>query len=209
MRHNIIMSILLLNKSIKMISGYESREELSRIKEFLRFSYANAGYSDTPWRAFNYDEWAHWFYFEKNNEILSVMRIIEKKPYNVIPIENAVIYNEKEKIPLRRYAVIEENVADWNSLAFVHSLEGWRAARETFKAVAKFCIEKDFSIVYGMYPINLKSVGLFYKKFGAFESHRYYEKIYYPGLYLKGELCICSVIELEKETLQKIASKKL
>ncbi|EMO61334.1 hypothetical protein LEP1GSC133_0761 [Leptospira borgpetersenii serovar Pomona str. 200901868] len=187
-----------------MISGIDPGRELARIKDFLRRSFDNAGYSDTPWRAFNYDEWSTWFYFEKESEILSVMRIVEKKPYNIIPLENAVIYNEAEKFPHRRYAVIEEKVADWNSLAFVHTYDGWRAARETFKAVAKFCVQKQFSIIYGMYPRALKSIGLFYKKFGAHLSHRFYEDVYYPGLYLKGELCVCSVVEIEKKLYKRL-----
>lgn len=114
---------------------------------------------------------------------------------------------KKKKYPYRRYAVIEENVADWNSVAFVSTHEGWRAARETFRAVAKFCIEQDYSVVYGMYPLLLKSIGLFYKKSGAVDSHRYFDRVFYPGFYLKGQPCILNAIELEKETLQKIASK--
>ncbi|AJR13508.1 hypothetical protein LIL_10906 [Leptospira interrogans serovar Linhai str. 56609] len=207
MNINYDMSIKLSESPVKLVSGNESERELNRIKDFVNKIYDSAGYSKTPWRGFNYDEWSTWFYYEQDGEILAVMRIVEKKPWNLIPLELALIVDEEKKYPYRRYAVIEEKVADWNSVAFVSTHEGWRAAKKTFRAVAKFCIDQDYSIVYGMYPLALKSIGLFYKKSGAVDSHRYFDRVFYPGFSLKGKPCILNVIELEKETLQKIASK--
>ncbi|AXR66142.1 LBL_2463 family protein [Leptospira mayottensis] len=201
------MSHIITKPSVKIITANDSLSELTRVKEYVTEKFKEAGYSDSPWRRFNYDEWSTWFYYENNGEILAVMRLVEKKPWNIVPLEFAVIYDEKEVVPQRRYAVIEDNVADWNAVAFETTLEGWVAAKRTFRTVARYCVEKGYNIVYGMYPVSLKSIRMFYKKSGAVDSLRFFDRVYFPGFYLKGELCYLNVIELEKETLQEIASK--
>lgn len=192
---------------VKKITINDSEAELNRVKEFIIKKFQEGGYVDSDWRKFNYDEWSTWFYYENDLEILAAMRLVEKKPNNVIPLEFALIRENNEKSILRRYAVIEDNVADWNAVAFTTTNEGWVAAKRTFRAVAKHCVEKGYNKVYGMYPVSLRSIKLFYKKSGAIDSPRYKEQVYFHDFYLNNELCYLKVIELEKVTLQKIASK--
>ncbi|TGM99698.1 LBL_2463 family protein [Leptospira yasudae] len=201
------MSHISTKSTVKKITIDDPEVELKRIKDFVNIKFQEGGYSDSPWRKFDYDKWSTWFCYERNQEILAAMRVIEKKPWNLIPLEFAVIRDENEISPQKRYAVIEENVADWNAVAFSSTLEGWEAAKITFRAVAKHCVEMGYDIVYGMYPSDLKSIKMFYRKSGAVDSFRYFEQVYFPGFYLNGKQCFLNVIELEKETLQKIASK--
>lgn len=143
---------------------------------------------------------------EENGQIFSAMRITEKKPCNFIPLEVALF--KDEKLPPKRYAVIEENVADWNSVAFIQNVKGAKAAKDNFIAVAAYCVSKGYDIVYGMYNPKLSGIERIYLREGAVISDKYPGPMYFPGLYLKGEIPWFKVIEIGKESLQKIASKK-
>ncbi|TGK36222.1 hypothetical protein EHQ12_04090 [Leptospira gomenensis] len=182
-----------------------SEELLHRIKSFVSSVYSDAGYSETPWKNQNYDPWSTWFWVEVRGELLAAMRIVEKTPDNIIPLEKAVIYGIKN--PFLHYAVLEENVADWNAVAFKSSREGVLAAKKTFRTVAKFCADKGYYIVYGMYNPELSGIENLYLREGAEISDRYPAYCYFPGFNLKGELSKFNVIELRKDSLQKIASK--
>lgn len=179
--------------------------DLQRIKEFVEKKYSEARYSNSRWKNQNYDPWSTWFWVEKKGKILSAMRIVEKVPENCIPLEIAVIYGTKSQT--LRYAVLEENVADWNAVAFELSRTGWYAAKKTFRTVAKYCADKGYDIVYGLYNPILRGIEKLYLSEGAVFSERYPGPVYFPGFYLNGELSKFHVIELEKETLQNIASK--
>lgn len=50
-----------------------------------------------------------------------------------------VIYGSN---PQKRYVVLEENVADWNNVAFLRTVMGGKAATINFKMVIKHCLEK-------------------------------------------------------------------
>ncbi|EMO28355.1 hypothetical protein LEP1GSC170_2391 [Leptospira interrogans serovar Bataviae str. HAI135] len=143
---------------------------------------------------------------EENGQILSAMRITEKKPFNFIPLEVALF--KDEQFPPKRYAVLEENVADWNSVAFIQNVKGAKAAKANFIAVAEHCITKEYNTIYGMYNPKLSGIERIYLREGAEISVKYPGPMYFPGLYLKGEIPWFEVIEIRKESLQKIASKK-
>ncbi|WP_425529216.1 LBL_2463 family protein [Leptospira stimsonii] len=196
---------------VKMIFGTEHPAELKRVKSFVTKIYREAGYSDSEWKNINYDPWSTWFYVDDFGEILAAMRIIEKKPNNFIPLEVACIYDEKtykkKGIPKRRYAVIEKNVADWNAVAFQLSQLGWRTVKILFRTVAKYCAEKGYRKVYGMYNPTLKGIEKLYLKEGSVLSKKYPGPVFFPGFNLLNEQSTFQVIELGKETLQKIASK--
>ncbi|MBM9499702.1 hypothetical protein JWG44_05485 [Leptospira sp. 201903071] len=191
-----------------MISGSDFPEELNRVKSFVSRIYKEAGYSDSDWKNINYDPWSTWFYVDDFGEIIAAMRIIEKKPNNFIPLEVAVILQgEGDTTSPRRYAVIEENVADWNAVAFQLSQFGWRTVKILFRTVAKYCAEKGYEKVYGMYNPSLKGIEKLYLKEGSVLSQKYPGPVFFPGFNLLNEQSTFQVIELGKETLQKIASK--
>ncbi|UOG39118.1 hypothetical protein MAL08_07535 [Leptospira noguchii] len=198
------MSYLLEQIKVKKLIGLSEQEELNKIKSFVSKIYEDAGYSNSPWKNIDhYDLWSTWFYVEENGQILSAMRVTEKKPFNFIPLEVALFKNEQ--FPPKRYAVLEENVADWNSVAFIQNVKG---AKANFIAVAEHCITKEYNTVYGMYNPKLSGIERIYLREGAVLSVRYPGPMYFPGLYLKGEIPWFEVIEIRKESLQKIASKK-
>ncbi|WP_061250038.1 LBL_2463 family protein [Leptospira alstonii] len=200
------MSQTLEQTEVKKIVGLEAPEELERVKSFVSKVYQNAGYSHSPWKNIDhYDPWSTWFYVEENEKILSAMRITEKKPCNFIPLEVALYKNDL--FPPKRYAVIEENVADWNAVAFQQNLKGAKAARANFIAVADHCVEKGYEIVYGMYNPVLTGIERIYLREGATHSIKYPGPMYFPGLYMNGEIPWFEVLEIGKESLQEIASK--
>ncbi|WP_061224913.1 LBL_2463 family protein [Leptospira weilii] len=190
---------------VKTIAGLESPEELKRVKDFVSKIYTESGYSHSSWKNINYDPWSTWFYAEEENtdEILAAMRIIEKKPDNVIPLEVAVVWGQPL---LKQYKVIEDNVADWNSVSFLPTSKSGRACAILFKSVAKHCLEKNYSIVYGMYNPESKGIERIYFRAGVTHSQKYPDLMYFPGFYLKGEFCQFRIIEIKKESLQEIAS---
>ncbi|MCH1911635.1 hypothetical protein L9Z41_03385 [Leptospira noguchii] len=201
------MSYLLEQIKVKKLIGLSEQEELNKIKSFVSKIYEDAGYSNSPWKNIDhYDLWSIWFYVEENGQILSAMRITEKKPFNFIPLEVALF--KDEQFPPKRYAVLEENVADWNSVAFIQNVKGAKAAKANFIAVAEHCITKEYNTVYGMYNPKLSGIERIYLREGAEISVKYPGPMYFPGLYLKGEIPWFEVIEIRKESLQKIASKK-
>ncbi|EMJ94479.1 hypothetical protein LEP1GSC193_0318 [Leptospira alstonii serovar Pingchang str. 80-412] len=172
---------------VKTILGLESPDELKRIKDFVSKIYSESGYSHSSWKNINYDPWSTWFYVEDSREILAAMRIIEKKPENVIPLEVAVVWGQPS--PLKQYKVIEENVADWNSVAFLPTSKSGRACASLFKIVAKHCLEKNYAMVYGMYNPDSKGIERIYFKAGVVHSEKYPDLMYFPGFYLNEEFC--------------------
>lgn len=178
-------------------------ETLNRLREFISKIFEKGGYSDSPWRNHNYDPWATWFWVEHGKRILATMRIIEKAPENWIPLEIAVIDDGGN--PAMRYAVVENNVADWNSIAFEPTKFGVYAAKSTFRTVAKYCFEKGFEVVYGLYNTKQFGIKRLYFGAGAMRSNRYSSEVYFPDFRFKGELAKFHVIELKPETLKRIA----
>ncbi|WP_078124976.1 LBL_2463 family protein [Leptospira alexanderi] len=201
------MSYNLEKIEIKKVVGSEAPEELRKVKAFVSKIYQDAGYSNSPWRNINYDPWSTWFYTEGRNGLTAAMRIVEKLPWNFIPLEVALLHDKSR--PKKRYAVIEENVADWNAVAFQNSKEGLRDGKRISAEVAKHCIEKGYNVVYGMYPLVLTGIWNIYRNVGAVISQKYLGPVFFPDFYLKGEICLLNVIELQKPTLQKFASKYL
>ncbi|EMJ92766.1 LBL_2463 family protein [Leptospira alstonii] len=200
------MSQTLEQTEVKKIVGLEAPEELERVKSFVSKVYQNAGYSHSPWKSINYDPWSTWFYAEGQDGLLAAMRIVEKFPWNFIPLEVAIVHRSEPKM---RYAVIEENVADWSAVAFQQTREAWKEAKRISGEVAKHCIEKGYEIIYGMYPLELVGIKNVYLNEGAVASEKYVGPMYFPDFYLRGKTCLLNVIELEKPALQKLASKYL
>ncbi|AGS80500.1 hypothetical protein LEP1GSC193_0783 [Leptospira phage vB_LalZ_80412-LE1] len=132
------------------------------------------------------------------------MRIVEKKPMNLIPLELGII---KESDPIQRYAVIGENIADWNSVSFLLSKKGARAALSTFHAAANFCLEKNFDMIYGFYHKKVNPIVKLYTSIGAIPSEKYPKEVYFPECYYREELVYLTPIEINKVALQKIRTK--
>lgn len=187
------------------IVGLGNPIDLARVKEFIRSVFVAGGYTKSAYTAVDLDPWSTWFYVTNlEGEILSAMRVVEKKPNNFLPIEMAVIEGIN---PTMRYAVIEENVADWNNVAFLNSRSGWQAAVLNFCSVAKHCLEKNYKTVYGFYDPKMKSIVRIYTSAGAKLSEKYNRLVSFPGSSLNGEPVMLNIIEIPKASLQKVASK--
>ncbi|EMS81827.1 hypothetical protein LEP1GSC073_0011, partial [Leptospira noguchii str. Cascata] len=87
--------------------GLENKLELENIKKFSNSIFEKAGYSK-PLDSMDLDLWSIWFYVREGSEILAAMRIVEKKPNNLIPLELGII---KDSDPIQRYAVVGNNIA--------------------------------------------------------------------------------------------------
>ncbi|MBM9502896.1 hypothetical protein JWG44_21830 [Leptospira sp. 201903071] len=185
--------------------GLENPEQLIRVKEFIRSVFVAGGYTKSAYTAVDLDPWSTWFYVKNSaDEILSAMRVVEKKPNNFLPLEMAVI---EGSYPPKRYALIEENVADWNNVAFLNTRSGWRAAVINFCSVAKHCLEKNYTTTYGFYDPKMKSIVRIYSSAGAKLSEKYNQLVFFPGSSLNGEPVFLNIIEIPKASLQIIASK--
>ncbi|TGK12820.1 LBL_2463 family protein [Leptospira stimsonii] len=187
------------------INGLESPEELNEVKRFIGKVFSGGGYVKSEYTAFDLDQWSTWFYVTSDNgEILSAMRVVEKRPNNFIPLELGVI---KGSHPPKRYAVLEQNVADWNNVAFLASRTGWRAAVQNFAMVARFCLEKNFDMVYGFYDLKMPAIVRIYESVGVTMSEKYNKPVFFPGSTLNGTPVQLSIIEISKASLQKTVSK--
>ncbi|RHX84752.1 LBL_2463 family protein [Leptospira stimsonii] len=189
----------------RKIVGLENPNELKRVKEFIHSVFVAGGYTKSAYTAVDLDLWSTWFYVvNSENQILSAMRVVEKKPNNFLPIEMAVIDGS---YPPRRYALIEENAADWNNVAFLNSRNGWRAAVLNFSTVAKHCLEKKYDTTYGFYDPKMKSIVRIYSSAGAKVSKVYNQLVFFPGSLHNDERVLLNIIEIPKASLQIIASK--
>lgn len=186
------------------LSGLENQDELNHVKKFAGDIFNNFGYTKSLYTAVEMDAWSTWFYVREGSEILAAMRIVEKKPNNLIPLELGII---KDTEPNQRYAVIGDNIADWNSVSFEHSKKGCWAALATFKAAAQYCIDKNFDMVYGFYHKNVNSIVKLYTSIGAVPSKKYEREVYFPECYHNNELVYLTPIEIPKVALQKIRTR--
>ncbi|EPE86514.1 hypothetical protein LEP1GSC021_0079 [Leptospira noguchii str. 1993005606] len=186
------------------LSGLENIQELNNIKKFTSDVYNNFGYTKSLYTAVDMDAWSTWFYVREGSEILAAMRIVEKKPNILIPLELGII---KDSDPIQRYAVVGNNIADWNSVSFEHSIKGFKAAVDVFHVVAQFCLDKNFDMVYGFYHKKVNSIVKLYTSIGAVPSTKYVKEVYFPESYHAGELVYLTPIEINKDALQKIKTK--
>ncbi|EKP03615.1 hypothetical protein LEP1GSC018_0051 [Leptospira kirschneri str. 2008720114] len=185
------------------LSGLENKPELKNIKNFSNTVFEKVGYSK-PLDSIDLDPWSTWFYVREGSEILAAMRIVEKKPNNLIPLELGIIKDSK---PIQRYAVIGNNIADWNSVSFLLTKKGWLAAVQTFHAAAQYCIDKNFDIIYGFYHKKITSIVKLYNSIGAIISKKYEKEVYFPECYHNNELVYLTPIEINKDALQKIRTR--
>ncbi|EQA37379.1 hypothetical protein LEP1GSC047_4218 [Leptospira inadai serovar Lyme str. 10] len=184
------------------VTGFSQGPIIRRIKEFVRKANEDVGNEDSEWRAFDLDPWSIWFIMTRGEEILSVMRIVEKRPNNLIPLEIGVILGDLPK----RYAVLDRNVADWNSVAFLRTPRGTYAAFVNFGCVADYCIKRNYSRVFGMYSPFRRGIERVYLAAGAVHSVDYPGPIYFPEFRCNGELVLFKTIEIPKNSLHEIAA---
>ncbi|AGS80701.1 hypothetical protein LEP1GSC050_0042 [Leptospira phage vB_LbrZ_5399-LE1] len=188
---------------IRIAFGNEDKETLARLKEFNSLKHIEGGYSQAPKNPVEMDPYSIWIYvLDRKGELLSTQRVVEKREENLLPIELAVSLANK-----CRYAVLEENVADWNSVSFIKSRTGWEAAVKNFAAIAKLCLFKKYTKVYGFYNKETPAIERIYKKNGAVDSLKYPGDVFLPGYYLRGEVVKARIIELDKNALQRVATQ--
>lgn len=142
-----------------------------------------------------------WFFVTFENEIFSCMRIVVKTSQNQIPLEKGFILNSS----YQQYKVTSNNVADWNSVAFLPSLQGAKAAKFNFACVSKYCLEQNFNLIYGMFNDERKGIGRIYLEAGAKISKQFPKKIFFKDFLTYGELATFTIIEIEKNSLQKLS----
>ncbi|KAA1264540.1 hypothetical protein C5473_19500 [Leptospira interrogans serovar Weerasinghe] len=189
---------------VMRLIGLENQEELNLVKKFANDVFNNFGYTKSLYTAVEMDAWSTWFYVREGSEILAAMRIVEKKPNNLIPLELGII---KDSEPNQRYALIGENIADWNSVSFLLNKKAMFAAVCVFHAAAQFCLDKNFEIVYGFYHKKVSSIVKLYNSIGAIPSKKYEKEVYFPECYYNGELVYLTPIEISKDALQKIKTR--
>ncbi|MFA4795655.1 LBL_2463 family protein [Leptospira kirschneri] len=189
---------------VMRLIGLENQEELNLVKKFANDVFNNFGYTKSLYTAVEMDAWSTWFYVREGSEILAAMRIVEKKPNNLIPLELGII---KDSEPNQRYALIGENIADWNSVSFLLNKKAMFAAVCVFHAAAQFCLDKNFEIVYGFYHKKVSSIVKLYNSIGAIPSKKYEKEVYFPECYYNGELVYLTPIEINKDALQKIKTR--
>lgn len=178
----------------------ENFHTLQTLKDFVFTINQKAGNS-YPRQDDGLDHDSTWFFVTFENEILSCMRIVVKTPENQIPLEKGFIFNSSNQ----QYRVAANNVADWNSVAFLPSLQGAKAAKFNFACVAKYCLEQNFDIVYGMFNDERKGIGRIYLEAGAKISKEFPRKIFFKDFLTYGETATFTIIEIEKKSLQKLS----
>lgn len=176
------------------------KSDLDKVKEFGKSIYRSAGYSDYETK--NLDEWSVWFYVTYEGELQAATRIVTKTEENQIPLEIAVRHPSG-----KNYRITNTNVADWNSVTFRQTIIGALSFKIAARAVAQYCIDQKFSIVYGMINPTWSGLHRVYMDNGAILSEKYSDLVYYPGCFLRGELAYFKLIEIGENALQNIASK--
>ncbi|OAM85881.1 LBL_2463 family protein [Leptospira interrogans] len=176
------------------------KEILELIKKFSINIYKDAGYSE--YETVNLDDWSKWFYVTYDGEIQAACRLVEKTKDNLIPLEIV------ERFPSRsHYNIINENVADWNSVSFNQTILGAQAFKIAATELAQYCLNQKFSVVYGLINPTWKGLQRVYFDNGATFSKEYSDMVYYPGCLLNGKLAFFKIIEIKENSLQNIASK--
>ncbi|TGM04815.1 hypothetical protein EHQ76_07140 [Leptospira barantonii] len=172
---------------------------LIAVKEFGKGIYREAGYSN--YQTVDLDRWSRWFFVTYDDVLQASTRIVRKTKENLIPLEIALRETTGEQ-----YRVSKLDVADWNSVTFRKTIIGAQSFKIASRAVAKYCLEQKFSLVYGM--INPKWEGLYRVYFdnGAITSKEFSDYVFYPGCLLNGELALFRLLEIGEKTLQKIAA---
>ncbi|MCG6195615.1 hypothetical protein LFX25_20440 [Leptospira sp. FAT2] len=173
---------------------------LKSIKEFGKGIYREAGYSE--YKTIDLDRWSRWFFVTYEGILQASTRIVWKTKENLIPLEIANRYPSGGQ-----YRVSKLNVADWNSVTFKKTILGAQGFKIAVRAVAKYCLEQKFNLVYGM--INPKWEGLYRVYFdnGAIASKEFSDYVFYPGCFLNGERAFFQLIEIGEKALQNIAAK--
>ncbi len=176
------------------------KADLDKVKEFGKSIYREAGYSDYETK--NLDEWSVWFYVTYEGELQAATRIVIKTEENQIPLEIALRHPSGTN-----YSITNTNVADWNSVTFRQTIIGALSFKIAAKAVAQYCIDRKFGLVYGMINPTWSGLQRVYFDNGAVHSEKYSDLVYYPGCFLRGELALFKLIEIGENALQNIASK--
>lgn len=173
---------------------------LQMLKDFVYSINVSAG-NEYPRKDDGLDPYSTWIYVLYENELLSCMRIVIKNPNNKIPLESAYLVEN----PKKQYRVDESNVADWNSVAFITSLKGAKAAKLNFACVAEYCLNQKFNLVYGMFNDQRKGIGRIYLEAGAEISKKFPDKIQFKDFKTLGEPATFTIIEIKKNSLQKLS----
>ncbi|RHX83193.1 LBL_2463 family protein [Leptospira stimsonii] len=175
-------------------------ELLNPVRAFSQSVYREAGYSE--YKTVNLDRWSTWFFATYEGEIQAATRIVEKTTENKIPLEIAQIHPSGN-----HYSVSNLNVADWNSVSFRQTILGAQAFTHITRLVARFCLDKNFDLVYGMINPTWKGLERVYYDNGAIPSEEYPSLVCYPGCFLKGQFALFRLIEIRKNALRNMASK--
>ncbi|WP_207765045.1 LBL_2463 family protein [Leptospira kmetyi] len=177
-------------------------EELEKIKEFGKEIYRSAGYSD--YETTNLDQWSEWFYVTHEGVLQAATRLVLKTESNLLPLEIAKRHPSGDQYRINKTGF--HQIADWNSVTFYQTILGVFGFKIAAKAVAKYCLENQINLVYGM--INPIWTGLHrvYLEKGAIASKEFSDPVYFPGCELNGTTAHFRLIEFGENALQNIAS---
>lgn len=119
-----------------------------------------------------FDKNGMFLYIEKNDEIVSCLRVVKKGDSNLLPFEMAIISNE----PGRRY-VANEKVLDLNSFVFSDP----KSIDLLLACTSDWINRNAEDLIFCLYDPNNKSIERFYRKFGFENDINYNSPIFFPG----------------------------
>lgn len=180
-----------------------SSEELDRVKDFVQKIFREGGYHKTS-QSQNLDKWSNWIYLTYFGEIVSAQRVVEKTNENLLTVEQALIRDDQND---SHYRISEKNVADWNSVAFEKSKRGLRAAFVNAGLIARYCLKKNYDLVFGFSNAQKRGIERLYLAHGAKFSEKFSKPVYFPADSLEGNTFDLKIIEISKTALREIASK--
>lgn len=177
----------------------QEKGEFDNLKEFGKEIYKSAGYSE--YETVNLDKWSTWFHVSYEGYIQASTRVVRKVLENKIPLEIAQRASNDS-----HYEVKNLNTADWNSVTFLTTILGAQAFKIAARAVAKYCLDKKFDIVYGMVNPVWEGLNRVYLQYGAEYSKEFSDPVYFPGCFLNGKRALFQLLEIKENALQKIAA---
>lgn len=178
------------------------------LREHIKKIYTENGYIGFNDYVDEYhDPYSYFFYVkDKNNTILSTMRLVEKTENNLLPIEMGIISEEQN----RRYAINEfKNTIDVNSFTVTNV----RSTNILFAGAGLFSIQKNFKTAYFLHDEDSPSIKRLYEKAGGKYTKELNSTIFFPG-YTKVKNGIpkpakWKIMKLNKEGIENLSKKSL
>ena len=187
----------------KSLRGDGDQSCVEGLRSYVKSMYIKSGYngfSDDYDRRFDPD--SVYFYVTDNSDIRAVQRVIHKTPNNLLPLENATVYDAPENM---RYSINEPNVAEITSFVF----NGPHVVDLLFSSVAYYGKLNKIRKAFALLDVESKKLKKIYCKIGWQESEEFPSLIYFPdyGKNVNGRFAptLWKIMELPEKTILGIA----